>query len=80
MSVQAGFGGQKFNEVAVEKVQQLRQSVRPEVLLEVDGGINEHTIARCAAAGAQLFVVGSALFGRPDYAGAVQGLTDLARK
>lgn len=80
MSVQAGFGGQKFNEVALEKLRQVRELTRPDVLLEVDGGVNEQTITRCAAAGAQLFVVGSAIFGRPDYAAAIGGLTGLARK
>jgi ribulose-phosphate 3-epimerase len=80
MSVQAGFGGQKFNEVALEKLREARQVFRPEVVLEVDGGVNETTIARCAAAGAQLFVVGSAIFGRPDYSAAARGLADLARK
>ncbi|MDX1943871.1 MAG: ribulose-phosphate 3-epimerase [Pirellulaceae bacterium] len=79
MSVPAGFGGQKFHEVAIEKLQQLRRVVRPEVILEGDGGINEQTIARCHAAGCQFFVVGSAIFGRPDYATAVQGLVVHAR-
>ncbi|MCA9151570.1 MAG: ribulose-phosphate 3-epimerase [Planctomycetales bacterium] len=78
MSVNAGFGGQSFNPVALEKLSYLR-SVAPEsVLLEVDGGVNTATIAQCAAAGAQLFVVGSAIFRQPDYGAAVKQLCELA--
>lgn len=62
MSVPAGFGGQPFHEVALDKLRDLRKQVRPEVLLEVDGGVSDATIARCSEAGAQLFVVGSAIF------------------
>ena len=78
MSVQAGFGGQKFNEIALTKLRELRPRVRPEVLLEIDGGINETTIARAAQAGAQLFVAGSAIFGQSRYDSAVAELTRLA--
>jgi ribulose-phosphate 3-epimerase len=78
MSVQAGFGGQKFNPVALEKLQEVRK-LAPHVLLEIDGGINTQTIAQSARAGAQLFVVGSAIFGQPDYAPVVRQLTDLAK-
>jgi ribulose-phosphate 3-epimerase len=79
MSVPAGFGGQKFHDVALDKLATLKATVRPEVILEVDGGVNASTIARCAQAGAQWFVVGSAIFGQPSYAQAVQQLTQLAR-
>lgn len=79
MSVPAGFGGQSFHPVAIEKIRQLRQIASPGVLLEVDGGISGKTIAPCAQAGAQLFVVGSAIFNGSDYAGAVSELTTLAR-
>lgn len=78
MSVLAGFGGQSFRPIAVEKLRQLRQLVRPEVLLEVDGGINQATIRDCAAAGAQLFVVGSGIFRAPSYSEAIRELTELA--
>ena len=78
MSVPAGYGGQKFHENALGKLRALRSQVRPEVLLEVDGGINETTIARAAQAGAQLFVVGSAIFGQESYDAPVAGLTRLA--
>jgi ribulose-phosphate 3-epimerase len=79
MSVPAGFGGQSFHPVAIDKLRQIRQIASPEVLLEVDGGISGKTIAPCAQAGAQLFVVGSAIFQGSDYAGAVSELTALAR-
>ena len=79
MSVPAGFGGQSFNEIALEKLNQLRALVPEGTLLEVDGGVNASTIGECAQAGAQLFVVGSAIFGQPDYAAAIDQLSTLAR-
>jgi ribulose-phosphate 3-epimerase len=78
MSVQAGFGGQAFNPIALEKLRQVREMAGPDMLLEIDGGINAKTIPQAAAAGAQLFVVGSAIFGQPDYKQAVKELTHLA--
>jgi ribulose-phosphate 3-epimerase len=78
MSVKAGFGGQKFDPVALEKLQQLRE-VAPHVLREIDGGINQQTIAQSARAGAQLFVVGSAIFGHKDYGPVISDLTKLAK-
>ena len=78
MSVPAGFGGQPFHEVALDKLSELRKQVRPEVLLEVDGGVSHATIARCAQAGAELFVVGSAIFRQTDYAAAISDLESLA--
>jgi ribulose-phosphate 3-epimerase len=78
MSVEAGFGGQVFNPVALDKLRQVRAMVPPHVLLEVDGGVNEDTIADCSEAGAQLFVVGSALFAKQDYGLYMQELVDLA--
>ena len=77
MSVQAGFGGQAFDPAAVEKLRRAKELTRGEVLLEVDGGINQRTIPSCAEAGAQLFVVGSAIFRSGQYAAAVRELTDL---
>lgn len=75
MSVNAGFGGQQFNPVALEKLRSLRERVSPDVLLEVDGGVNLSTIRSCSQAGATLFVVGSAIFGQSDYAAAVSDLS-----
>lgn len=73
MSVEAGFGGQSFNPIALEKLKAARQE-SDALLLEVDGGVNLDTIADCHAAGAQLFVVGSAIFGQSDYRNAVRSL------
>ncbi|QDT09182.1 ribulose-phosphate 3-epimerase [Planctomycetes bacterium K23_9] len=73
MSVEAGFGGQSFNPIALERLRTLRAS-HPDLLLEIDGGINEQTIGQAAAAGCDLFVVGSAIFGKQDYAAAIGSL------
>jgi ribulose-phosphate 3-epimerase len=79
MSVMPGFGGQAFDKVALGKLQSLRDrdDVRP--LLEVDGGIAAPTIGSCAAAGADLFVAGSAIFRSGNYATAVSGLRSAAK-
>lgn len=79
MSVPAGFGGQAFDERTPERLKRLRAGMNPGALLEVDGGINATTIGRCAEAGAQLFVVGSAIFGRTDYGAAIRELNAAAR-
>lgn len=79
MSVMPGFGGQKFDKVALENLRELRRRVSDEVLLEVDGGVNVGTIEACAEAGAQLLVVGSAIFKTPDYTESVSHLTQLAQ-
>lgn len=78
MSVPAGFGGQSFDPVALDKLRLLREQAGPDLLLEVDGGVNQTTIHECAVAGAQLFVVGSALFRSASYTSALRELTDLA--
>ena len=78
MSVNAGFGGQQFNPVALEKLRRLR-ALDDRMCLEVDGGINPSTVAQCAEAGAELFVVGSAIFKQPDYGVAITNLQGLAR-
>lgn len=77
MSVQAGFGGQKFNPIALEKLRELKRNGPDHLVLEVDGGVNSSTIASCAEAGAALFVVGSAIFQQDDYAIAVNRLLSL---
>ncbi len=79
MSVMAGFGGQKFDPVALEKLQWLRRRVGSQVLLSVDGGINAETVGPCAAAGADLFVTGTSLFSQDDYGSFIDELTALAR-
>lgn len=66
MSVAAGFGGQQFNPVALERLAAIRKQA-PDLLLEVDGGVNLETAKPCKQAGANLLVVGSAIFRRDDY-------------
>lgn len=78
MSVQAGFGGQKFQPVALEKLATLRARLPASTLLEVDGGLNGDTVAPCARAGANLLVVGSAIFRSSDYRQAIHDLERLA--
>lgn len=75
MSVEAGFGGQSFDAVALEKLRALRAS-HPNLLLEVDGGVNLETIRACREAGADLFVVGSGIFRHTDYRQAIEGLME----
>jgi ribulose-phosphate 3-epimerase len=79
MSVMAGFGGQEFNPVALEKLRHLRSSVGPNVLLAVDGGINLDTVGPCAEAGADLFVTGSALFSQDNYGRFIREMTGRAK-
>lgn len=73
MSVNAGFGGQAFNPVALDKLKILRQGF-PNLLLEIDGGIDKQTIGQAHSAGCDLFVVGSAIFGQSDYGRAINEL------
>ena len=74
MSVEPGFGGQSFDDSVLEKFPQLREMFGPEVLLQIDGGINLNTAANAAAAGVDLFVTGSAIFRTDDYAAALARL------
>lgn len=74
MSVQAGFGGQKFDARALDKLRQAREFAGPELLLEIDGGVNVDTIGQCVEAGAELLVAGSAVFRQPDYGVARENL------
>jgi ribulose-phosphate 3-epimerase len=70
MSVNPGFGGQTFIPQALQKIENLKSMIRDRnlnLLIEVDGGINEQTIESVAKAGADVFVAGSAIFGSPDY-------------
>lgn len=79
MSVMPGFGGQEFDPVALEKLSRLRDDPNCNALLEVDGGVNQSTIDRCTAAGADLLVAGTAVFGADDYRQRIDSLTELAR-
>lgn len=74
MSVNPGFGGQKFIPTTLEKLRQARQMINAtgrEIRLEVDGGVTPANIAEIAAAGADMFVAGSAIFAQPDYAAVI---------
>jgi len=84
MSVNPGFGGQKFIPSTLDKIHEVRALIDAsgrDIRLEVDGGIGPGNIAEIAAAGADTFVAGSAIFGQPDYAAVIdsmrQALADL---
>ena len=77
MSVEPGFGGQSFQESCLEKIRILRREAQKRdlpLLIQVDGGIDENTIALCAAAGADTFAVGSTIFRADDRKAAIQHL------
>jgi ribulose-phosphate 3-epimerase len=83
MTVEAGFGGQHFLEIVLPKLRRARSMVSAhgsEVWLQVDGGVSEETIERCADAGADVFVAGSAVYGADDPALAVQALREQAQR
>jgi ribulose-phosphate 3-epimerase len=77
MSVNPGFGGQGFIDSALRKIEQARKWIDKsgkDIRLEVDGGIKVDNIRRVADAGADTFVAGSAIFGKPDYAAVIQAM------
>ena len=77
MSVNPGFGGQSFIDSALRKIEAARKRIDAsgrDIRLEVDGGIKGDNIARVAAAGADTFVAGSAIFGKPDYKAVIDGM------
>jgi ribulose-phosphate 3-epimerase len=74
MTVNPGWGGQKFIAAQVDKVRRVRALLGDDVEVEVDGGIDAETAPACAGAGATLFVAGSAVFGAADPAGAYRTL------
>ncbi len=77
MSVNPGFGGQGFIDSALRKIEQARKRIDAsgrDIRLEVDGGVKVDNIARIAAAGADTFVAGSAIFGKPDYKGVIDSM------
>jgi ribulose-phosphate 3-epimerase len=79
MSVMPGFGGQRFDATALDKLRSMRVRSEGSLLIEVDGGVNNATIGDCAEAGATHFVVGSAIFRERDYCEAVKGLKERAK-
>jgi ribulose-phosphate 3-epimerase len=77
MSVNPGFGGQSFIPEALKKIALVRRMIDEsgrDIMLEVDGGIKADNIAAAAAAGADTFVAGSAIFGKPDYKGVIDAM------
>lgn len=78
MSVDAGFGGQAFNESVLPKFAQIRAATGgDQILLQIDGGINSISIAAAAEAGAQLLVAGSSIFQHSDYRVAISNMMSL---
>jgi ribulose-phosphate 3-epimerase len=81
MTVEPGFGGQAFLDVCLPKVRRTRDAVRRsglDVWVQVDGGVSEQTIERCADAGADVFVAGSAVYSAADPAATIARLRSLA--
>ena len=79
MSVNPGFGGQKFIPNTLDKVRKVRELIDAsghDIRLEVDGGVSEKNIREVAAAGADTFVAGSAIFGKDDYATVIQQMRE----
>ena len=77
MSVNPGFGGQKFIPAVLEKIRKLRDTIKERglaTLIEVDGGVNSETISDVSRAGADVFVAGSAIFNTGNYGEAIDTL------
>ena len=77
MSVNPGFGGQAFIPSTLEKLRAVRariDAIGKPIRLEIDGGVKPDNIGRIAAAGADAFVAGSAIFGQPDYASVIASM------
>ena len=83
MTVEPGFGGQHFLDLVLPKLRRARALLAKrgaEIWLQVDGGVHEQTIERCAEAGADVFVAGAAVYGSDDPARAVQALRAQAER
>src|SRR5213075_594967 len=83
MTVNPGFGGQKFIEPVVPKIRHISQMVRERGLpveIEVDGGIDVKTAPLVVAAGARILVAGSAIFGKPDRNAAMEAIRTAVEK
>lgn len=82
MSVNPGFGGQSFIRSSIQKIKTLRKMIEKrglEVGIEVDGGVSPETIADVAGAGANIFVAGSAVFGKQDYEKVIREMKTICR-
>ncbi|RLL65722.1 ribulose-phosphate 3-epimerase [Streptomyces sp. Z26] len=83
MTVEPGFGGQAFLDIMLPKIRRTRQLIDKhglEMWLQVDGGVSADTVERCAEAGANVFVAGSAVYGADDPAAAVRALRTQAEE
>ena len=79
MSVNPGFGGQGFIPSSLAKLRRVRAMIDAsgrDIRLEIDGGVKPDNIGEIAAAGADTFVAGSAIFGQPDYADVIRRMRD----
>jgi ribulose-phosphate 3-epimerase len=77
--VNPGFGGQKFIPSALDKLREVRRRIDDSgraIRLEIDGGVSAQNIGAIAAAGADTFVAGSAIFNAPDYAAAIAAMRE----
>ena len=79
MSVNPGWGAQRFIPASLDKLARMRSALPAHVALEVDGGVHEQTVGGCVEAGANVLVTGSAVFGSHDPAAAYQGIEAAAR-
>ena len=83
MTVEPGFGGQGFLDVVLPKLRRARDAIRGrdlDVWLQVDGGVTEETVVRCAEAGADVFVAGNAVYGAADPVAAIARLRAAAQQ
>ena len=81
MTVEPGFGGQRFLDVVVPKIRRAKAAIGDlDVWLQVDGGVSDETIEVCAEAGADVFVAGNAVYGAADPAQAIAGLRAKAER
>ena len=83
MSVNPGFGGQKFIESTYEKISEVKEmidAVNPNIRLEVDGGINTNNIGKIAECGADTFVAGSAIFNSENYKKTISQMREIISK
>lgn len=82
MSVNPGFGGQSFIEGSLAKIKRLKAMIAAaglDIDIEVDGGVSEKNAAKVAAAGANVLVAGTGVFGKPDYRAAIEEIRTLAQ-
>lgn len=80
MSVQPGFGGQKFKPEVLDKVRAFKKAARPDTLLSIDGGIDKRTVKEAAEAGVDMFVAGTSVFDAEDCRERIELLRQLARE